>query len=427
MGANRYTPSSMTHPESAPNPEEFAATDQCVLCGLCLPHCPTYAQTGNEADSPRGRISLIQALARGELPADRALIGHLDGCLTCRACEDVCPSGVPYGRLIDSARTELRRRGPGTTPSDPLRQAFATRRTLRRIIYAAARLAHASGLWRLAGRLGIGRLSRLGRLHGLAGRMPAANLTLGATGEAAKPAVYLFTGCAAEIFDRETLQATRRLLLALGYRVLTPPAQTCCGALHQHAGDRSGAQKLAQTNLDAFADDIPILVTSSACAVTLREYDTLLGERGQIFGRRVHEIGEFLASVPWPESLELRPLSQRAAVHVPCSQRRVLHAPDAAFTLLRHIPQLELTPLPGNDRCCGAAGSYMIEQPQMADALAAPKVRAAADLSPELLITTNIGCALHLARSLAEDGQAVEIVHPATLLARQLAETQAKA
>ena len=417
----------MSHAEIAPNPEEFAATDQCVLCGLCLPHCPTYALTGNEADSPRGRISLIQALARGELPADRALTGHLDGCLSCRACEDVCPSGVPYGQLIDSARTELRRRSPGSSPRDALRQAFVARRALRRILYAVTRLAHASGLWWLAGRLGIRRLPRLGRLYGLADRLPAARLPLGDLGDKDKPAVYLFTGCAAEIFDRETLQATRRLLLALGYRVLTPTAQTCCGALHQHAGDRSGAQQLARTNLDAFADDIPVLVTSSACAVTLREYDTLLGEGGRTFGRRVHEVGEFLATAPWPETLELRPLPQLAAVHVPCSQRRVLQAPDVAFTLLRRIPQLELAPLPGNDRCCGAAGSYMIEQPQMADALAAPKVRATADLRPELLVTTNIGCAVHLARSLTADGQAVEIVHPLTLLARRLAAAQARA
>ncbi|MEJ2654503.1 MAG: (Fe-S)-binding protein [Acidihalobacter sp.] len=416
-----HTTISMTDAEAAPNQEEFTATDQCVMCGLCLPHCPTYAESDNEADSPRGRISLIQAMARGELPADRRLSTHLEGCLSCRACEDVCPSGVPYGRLIDNARTELRRRVPPNPMRDALRQAFAAHRTLRRTLYAATRLARLSGLWSLAKRLGIQRLPGLGRLHALTGRLPAAHLSFDAVGRDSNPAVYLFTGCAAEIFDRETLEAARRVLLILGYRVLTPEAQTCCGALHQHAGDRQAAQALARANFAAFDNDIPILVTSSACATTLREYDTLLGAKGQLFGQRVHEIGEFLSATPWPEALEPRPLAQRAAVHTPCSQRRVLHAPDVAFTLLQHIPQLELTPLPGNDRCCGAAGSYMIEHPQMADALAAPKVRAAADLAPELLITTNIGCAMHLARALAEDGQTIEVVHPVTLLARQLA------
>ncbi|MEJ2479966.1 MAG: (Fe-S)-binding protein [Acidihalobacter sp.] len=417
----------MTEAEAAPNPAEFAATDQCVMCGLCLPHCPTYAQTGNEADSPRGRISLIQALSRGELPADQTLTRHLDGCLTCRACEDVCPSGVPYGRLIDNARAELRRRAPRRRLDDAWRRAFAGRRMLRRTLYGSIRLARFSGLWSLAGRLGIHHLPLLGRLHGLAGRLPTSRLSFGIAGEDSKPAVYLFTGCASEIFDRETLQATKRLLQLLGYRVLTPPAQSCCGALHQHAGDRESAQGLARANAAAFEEDIPVLVTSSACATTMREYDGLLGDTGERLGRRIHEIGEFLAAVPWPESLEPAALNRRAAVHVPCSQRRVLHTPDVAFTLLRRIPQLELVPLPGNDRCCGAAGSYMIEHPGMADALAAPKVRATNELAPELLVTTNIGCAMHLARALAEDRQAVEVVHPVTLLARQLAGRQAKA
>lgn len=426
MRRNLQTLAPMTEAETAPNPAEFAATDQCVLCGLCLPHCPTYEQTGNEADSPRGRISLIQAMARGELPADQTLTGHLDGCLSCRACEDVCPSGVPYGRLIDSARAELRRRTPRRRVNDALRRAFAANRTLRRVLYGAAWLARLGGLWSLAGWLGIRRLPLLGRLHGLTRRLPAVRLSFGTAGADTKPAVYLFTGCAAEVFDRETLQAARHLLLLLGYRVLTPPAQTCCGALHQHAGDRDAARELARANVAAFDGDIPLLVTSSACATTLREYDSLLGEAGERFGRRVHEIGEFLAT-GWPESLEPEALDRRAAVHIPCSQRRVLHAPDVAFTLLRHIPQLELVSLPGNDRCCGAAGSYMIEHPHMADALAAPKVRAAATLGTELLVTTNIGCAMHLARALAEDGQTVEIVHPVTLLARQLAGTRSRA
>ena len=417
----------MSKAETAPKPAEFTATDQCVMCGLCLPHCPTYAQTGNEADSPRGRISLIQALARGELPADQTLTRHLDGCLSCRACEDVCPSGVPYGRLIDNARAELRRRAPRRRLDDAWRRAFAGRRMLRGVLYGSIRLARFSGLWSLAGRLGIRRLPLLGRLHGLAGRLPVARLSFGAAGADAKPAVYLFTGCASEIFDRETLQTSERLLQTLGYRVLTPPTQSCCGALHQHAGDREAARGLARRNLTAFAEDIPILVTTSACATTLREYDSLLGDTGERFGRRVHEIGEFLAAAPWPESLAPAALDRRAAVHVPCSQRRVLHTPDVAFTLLRRIPQLELAPLPGNDRCCGAAGSYMVEHPQMADALVASKVRAAAELAPDLLVTTNIGCAMHLARALAEDGQTVELVHPVTLLVRQLAGTRARA
>lgn len=420
-------PTSNAKARPASNPDAFAATDQCVLCGLCLPHCPTYGQTGNEADSPRGRISLIQALVRGELPVDEEMTRHLDGCLTCRACEDVCPSGVPYGRLIDNARAELRRRGVRTGLRDFLSGAFTSRRALRQGLYLWLRLARLTGLWRALRFIGIRRVPRLGRLYGLADRLPLAALELDTPVDDAKPAVYLFTGCAAEIFDRDTLRATRHLLETLGYRVLTPPGQTCCGALHQHAGDEETARTLAQTNLEAFDRDIPIVATSSACVATLREYATLLGERGDALGHRVKEACEFLSTAQWPEALALQPLKKRVAIHTPCSQRRVLHSPEAAFELLRRIPQMDLVALPDNARCCGAAGDYMLEHPQMADALVAPKVNAAAELGPDLLATTNIGCAMHLARALAEDGQSVEIVHPATLLARQLAESRTKA
>lgn len=405
----------------APAPETFAATDQCVLCGLCLPHCPTYAETGNEADSPRGRIALIQALARGELPADGALRRHLDGCLTCRACEDSCPSGVPYGRLIDAARAELRRRGGRSRLRDLLAGLLTERRWLRRAAYAALRLGHASGLWRLAAALGVRRLPRLGRFHGLLGHLPRAPLELGTARRTDAPAgrVYLFTGCASEIFDRETLRAARRLLQAWGYEVVTPPAQTCCGALHLHSGDGDAARRLARTNLAAFGEDIPVIATSSACAATLREYEAPPGRRPPLDGR-AFELSEFLAARPWPAHLAARPHAARAAVHTPCSQRRVLHSPDAARDLLGRVPELELVGLAGNERCCGAAGSYMIEHPRMADALAAHKVQACAQAAPQLLVTTNVGCALHLAHALAEHGQAPEILHPATLLARQL-------
>ncbi|APZ44134.1 (Fe-S)-binding protein [Acidihalobacter ferrooxydans] len=411
------------HAEPAPNPQDFAATDQCVQCGLCLPHCPTYGETQNEADSPRGRISLIQALARGELPADAPLRTHLDGCLGCRACEDICPSGVPYGQLIDNARAELRRRGARHALRDAWMHGFATRRGLRRTLYAGSRwLNRAPGLSRTL-RGG----PALRRAHALTARLPAGRLRFDAHAPRTRGAVYLFTGCAAEVFDRETLHAARRVLEAFGFEVLTPPAQTCCGALHQHAGDRATAQRLAQTNCGAFAHDLPLIVTSSACAVSLHEYGTLIGAPGAALGARTHEISAFLAARPWPDALTLRPLAARIAVHTPCTQRRVLHTPDAAEALLRHIPQADIIALPGNDRCCGAAGSYMLDHPDMADALVTPKIRAAGQLAPALLATTNIGCAMHLARALAADGQTPEVIHPVSLLARQLAAPEPRA
>ncbi len=407
--------------ETAPD-AEFAATDQCVLCGLCLPHCPTYGITHNEAESPRGRVSLIQALAKGELAPDGALQHHLGNCLVCRACEDACPAEVPYGRLIDAARAELHRRGVRDPWRERAMNAYAERRDLRRLIYAGLHILQRPEVkkrlqpwlpmaWR--------RPFDLGRHEP---RLPLV-FDQSAREETSGKAVYLFTGCAGEVFDRETLISARRILEALGYRVITPSRQTCCGALHLHAGERSQAKKLASANLAAFDQNIPILATSSACAVTLSEYDQLLGDQAASFGHRAQEISTFLAAAKWAESLSFSALSRRAVMHTPCTQLRVLHSPEAPAKLLSRIPDLTLIDLPGNDRCCGAAGSYMLDHPQMAKSLRTPKLDAIASLNPDFLVTTNIGCTLHLAQGLGERGMNTEVLHPLTLLARQLDQT----
>lgn len=399
-------------------PQILADADRCVLCGMCLPHCPTYGLTRNEAESPRGRISLMLAVARGQLEPTPGLHGHLERCLGCRACEAMCPSKVAYGRLLRNAREHLYRRQHSRL-ADTL--ATPARRTLLR---GALRLFQASGLQRATQKLHLLGRGAAGRLvQGLpeVGPAPALPALTPAQGPE-RGQVALFVGCTGDLLQRTLLHDARRLLSALGYTVHIPPAQGCCGALHVQQGDGDSARHLARQNLAAFpAEAEAIISVASGCGALLHEYDQLLeDEQAAAFARRVVDINAFLAAAEWPDTLALRPLAQKVAVHESCTLRNVLHAHKALYTLLRRIPQLEVVELPHNERCCGAAGSYLIDQPEDADALRADKIAAVAELQPQLLASANIGCAMHLAAGLREAGLAVEVVHPVTLLARQL-------
>ncbi len=399
-------------------PQILADADRCVLCGMCLPHCPTYGLSHNEAESPRGRISLMLAVARGQLEPTAGLRGHLERCLGCRACEAMCPSLVPYGRLLRNTREHLYRH-----EHSRLADTLATP-ARRRLLHGALRLFQASGLQRVTQKLHLLGHSAAGRLvQGLPATTAAPALPefTPAQGQE-RGQVALFTGCTGDLLQRALLHDARRLLSALGYAVHIPPQQGCCGALHVQQGDGENARRLARQNLAAFpAGAEAIISVASGCGALLHEYDQLLeDERATGFARRVIDINAFLAGVEWPDSLMLRPLAHKVAVHESCTLRNVLHGQQALYALLRRIPQLEVVELPHNDRCCGAAGSYLIDEPDSADALRADKVDAVTELQPQWLVSANIGCAMHLAAGLRGAGLAVEVVHPVTLLARQL-------
>lgn len=417
------TAHSLTHPE------RFTATDSCVQCGLCLPHCPTYLQSRQEADSPRGRISLIQALARGEIQANTRVIEHLDGCLVCRACEDMCPSRVPYASLIDAVRSELAAHTRQTRPQ-PLESAalgqFTRSRKFRRLLHAALRFWQSSGIDRWGTRLAGALPADLGRLHSLMPRLQKTPLVdmNGATHtdtplDNDKPTVQLFTGCASEVFDRGTLLSAHKVLTHLGYRVVVPEAQTCCGALPLHAGDEPAAHALAQANIAAFTPNHPILSTASGCGATLKDMVRWHGDVAAPLVHATQEISSFLltadwSGVAWPKT------DLRIAVHTPCSLRRVLHADRDVLTLLTRIPGLDTHEIARNDQCCGAAGRYMLDHPVMADTLVADKVADIARTAPDFVVSTNIGCSLHLQAALRRAGHEVEVIHPVTLIARLL-------
>ncbi len=392
------------------------------MCGLCLPHCPTFGLFRHEAESPRGRISLMQAVARAQLQADAGLRMHLDHCLACRACEAMCPSQVRYGRLLRNMQEYLYQSGSSSILANTLATP-ARRRLLGRVL----QLLRISGMQYLTQKLHLPSKGVMGRL--------LQGLPRGQTGQALPeytPAqrelrgeVALFVGCTGDLLQRNVLHASRHLLSALGYAVYIPKTHGCCGALHVQQGDGTRVRELAQQNLAAFPDSVETIISvASGCGALLTEYGELLDdERADDFARRVIDINMFLSNVAWHDELSLQSLPATVAVHEPCSLRNVLHGQASVYELLRRIPQLKVIALPHNDRCCGAAGSYLSRYPAEADALRADKITAVENLSPDYLVSANIGCAMHLATGLRERGLAVEVLHPISLLARQLRNT----
>jgi glycolate oxidase iron-sulfur subunit len=398
---------------------------RCVACGLCLPHCPTYRKTKSELESPRGRLSLMLGVARGELEPTRKLESHLSLCLTCRACETVCPAQVPFGDVMDAARAQLAAQGAYAVKHRSLLHivTMLTRPAWYRFVGIGLWFYQRSGLQTLLRHSGVLRLLGLSHTDAalppslpwpapFASRYPAQGTKRGV--------VALFVGCVARMIDTTTLHGTITVLTRLGYEVRVPPAQTCCGALHLHAGDATNAEALMRENVAAFADnEIETIITAaSGCAATLIEYDG--GDAVKKFARRTVDINSFLQNVEWPEHLKLRPLARRIAIQDPCTLTNVLRSPGAPYDLLRRIPQIEVIPLPENKLCCGAAGAYHLEHKKMAQQLRDDKIAHLRRLAPDILVSANVGCAMHLAAGIRTDGLPIEVTHPITLIARQL-------
>jgi glycolate oxidase iron-sulfur subunit len=389
-----------------------ALTDQCVMCGLCLPHCPTYRLDRHEAESPRGRIALARQLASGNLEPSELALRHLDSCLGCLSCQPVCPSQVRYGEILIRTRALLK---PLRRPRGRLRRWLADPVTLTGLARIGSALHAGRWLPRLAALLpGKGLVRRLLR------ELPVTPTRLLApqAGPAtrARGRITLFTGCVASVFDRDTLDGARILLAALGYDVIEPRQAVCCGALALHAGDTEAATATARSTQAALeaCGSATVLVSASGCLGSLRDH----GQPGSSLA--VEDILDFISADQHIDSLRFRDLPARAALHLPCTQMNVAGGDKPLRALLARIPGLQLQALPSQPRCCGAAGSHFIEQPEHADRLRAEKLDQILAQTPDLLLTTNIGCRIFLGNGLRQRDSAIPTLHPLALLARQL-------
>ena len=420
----------MTSPGSSraqadPFPHELA--DLCVKCGLCAPHCPTYQLTGEEGESPRGRISLIQGLARGQLEATERLETHLDNCLTCRSCEKVCPANVPFAQVIDAGREQLRRKRGASSVAVRFLSILAARPALSGFAFRLLRAARAIGVHRLVGKLGLADRSLLlramTRLDVTGKSQPLGKTYLAVDDEIGS--VSLFTGCVARTLDAETHTATIKVLNAIGYTVTAPARQTCCGALPLHDGDPRSASSMASINASVFGqDNEPVLFSATGCGGTLREYDRLLDdEHAASLSRRAVDVSSFLITCLDRLKPRLRALEINVALHTPCTARDACPDGDAAYELLSHIPGLTISRLEGTG-CCGAAGHHFLTRPEQADALLSPLLDEVAELGPDVVVTSNPGCALHFSGGLTAQHECVSVLHPVSLIAMSLENKQ---
>ena len=379
--------------------------DQCVQCGLCLPACPTYALDRNEAESPRGRIAIAAALARGQVDPTAGLREHLDHCLGCLNCEKACPANVQYGELLIETRALL-----GPTPQRP-----------RQLLNLIKRPVLMHALRRIGGWMALPRWKGW-----LARRLPAispwrAALLIMPTGAPAarprvsqqndgQPRLALFPGCVASIDDAAAQQAAITLLQAAGFQISLLPA-FCCGAMDLHGGAAESAERDAQQVRRAWAEcgATQLVSVTPGCLGTLRR---------ALPGVSVVDPVELLAA--HADALAFRPLAQRIALHLPCTQINVARSDHALLQLLLLVPDLEVLPLPRPPYCCGAAGSHLLEFPERAAQLRDATLRQAATLDPQQLLSSNIGCRLHLAAGIDAQGLHWPTRHPLTLLAQQL-------
>jgi len=396
----------------------LAEADRCVKCGYCLPHCPTYMQSVDEGESPRGRIALIQGLLQGDIDSPR-LHAHLNNCLVCRACEAACPSGVRYGRMIVAIRAlPAARRQPGAS----LPVWMINLLSGAPYLHPTATLSHLfqqTGLRLLLRKLGGNRLRRLDSLLPPAAR-PTAWQRSYPTAGAARGRVGLFTGCIGRITDQVALQAAIRVLNRLQVDVVVPPTQACCGAMHLHAGEQNRSEALAEQNREAFSGmQLDAIVSvASGCGLRLSEY----AADGAALAAPVLDISSYICSLPTLQTLTPTPLKQRVVIHTPCSMQHLPGATDAPYRMLQRIPGVKLIHLPENGRCCGAAGLYLLTHPETADALRAEKLAGVRAVRADILVTSNTGCAIHLAAGVREANLNVEVMHPVELLARQISE-----
>jgi glycolate oxidase iron-sulfur subunit len=410
---------------------DYRRFQECVHCGLCTASCPTYVETGNENDSPRGRIYLMRGVVDGRLALSDEVREHLHLCLDCRACESACPSGVRYGQLIEPFKVAM-----GREPTEADRPSLLQRLILHhlfpyanrvRLALAPARLAQRLGLLDWVERVGLTRLlpptlrrmqAMLPDLSASRPRLPDVLPPIGPK----RARVALFLGCVSDAMYPETTAATARVLQHNGCEVVIPRGQACCGAIHYHSGSEEPAFAFARANLRAFnPDDFDaIIINAAGCGAMLKDYAHLLPpedhDAAERFVAKVKDVSEFLVQlgpVPPKHAIPMT-VTYHDACHL-CHAQGIRSQPRL---LLQMIPGLELAPLEESEICCGAAGTYNLTQPEMSERLGRRKMDHIEATRAQAVATGNIGCILQIARKVKERGRDIEVLHPIDLLDR---------
>ncbi len=430
------TPAGSAHtnlPQTGPSsfddrrPPERELLDDCVHCGFCLPTCPTYQLWGEEMDSPRGRIYLMDLAHKGEIDLQGPFTEHIDRCLGCMACVTACPSGVQYDRLLESVRPQIERNVPRERSDAWFRAAIFTLFPYRRRLRAAAvpgafyqQLRRIPVVAKLASKLP----GRLGAMESLLppvsvreafARLPVHTPAVGER----RARVALLSGCVQDVFFHRVNVATVRVLAAEGCDVLVPREQQCCGALELHAGREDSALARAKREIAVYEKlDVDHVVTNVAgCGSSMKEYGHLLAddpewaERAKAFSARVRDVHEVLADLG--PSAPRHPFRGRVAYHDACHLGHAQQVRTQPRDVLRSIPELELVDLPDAALCCGSAGIYNMIMPEAASDLGARKAANVRSVEPDVVVTANPGCLLQIGKHLGRD---LPLLHPVQLL-----------
>jgi len=411
---------------------DYVKLINCMRCGMCLPACPTYRETFLETASPRGRVALMRKLSEGDLEVSERLLEYLSLCLDCQACATACPCGVNAGEMVADFRCE-RKGGKGLSIMEDL--------ILRRLLPHPDRLETAvaplrayqrSGLQKVVRKLGLLKMfpQQLERMEGLLPDLPdrplrqAIDEITPAVGEE-RGTVGFFLGCVMSLVFSEASRATIRLLSSLGYRVITPREQKCCGAPNVLASDRQGLLDAARFNVDLFnGHKLDFIVTDcGGCGAELKKYGHhLAGDAAaEAFSARVRDISQLLALHAGDLAGNLKPLPLTVTYHDPCHIAHCQGIRREPRILLKLVPGLDLRELPEADACCGSAGTYNIEKPGMSDRVLRRKVENVKSTGAPVLVTSNPGCLIQLKKALAEEKPPVKVMHLTEILYRSLA------
>lgn len=429
MGQTRSEIGKVAHPFFSP--EDYEGLMQCVRCGFCLPHCPTYRELKTEQASPRGRLALMKSVADGVVKPDADFAKHMHLCLDCRACEPACPSGVPFGRLLEKTRARIDKKRPKSLLGRIARflgfRILLFHPGLIDILLMPLRLGEALGLRRL-----FRRIAPSGRLADIDAMLP--DLPLKGPGSALphlippigpmRARVGLFTGCVMQSLFTKVNRDTAEVLRQNGCEVVVVPRQGCCGALHVHEGRRREGEVLARRNLDAFRglELDAIIVNAAGCGATLKEYGALLGdhpalsEEAEEFGGKVSDVMAFLdrlgvVTPPYP-------VEERIVYDAPCHLLHAQGVEKAPLNVLSRLSGAEVLEGPDSAWCCGSAGIYNLTHPAVSRDMLDRKMKTIIPLRPDVIASGNPGCMMQLKWGAARWGVAARVCHPVELLAR---------